>query len=94
ALFGVGVWSSFYSTFLYCIDSYGHKAASALAALTFLRYPIAGAAVLFTPFMYERLGPHLALTLLASLSLLVSVIPLVFYRWGARIRSWSRDAVH
>ncbi|GAA5921347.1 hypothetical protein JCM3775_003004 [Rhodotorula graminis] len=94
ALFGVGIWSSFYSTFLYCIDSYGHKAASALAALTFLRYPIAGAAVLFTPPLYERLGPHLALTLLASLSLLVSVIPLVFYKWGARIRSWSRDAVH
>ncbi|KPV76631.1 uncharacterized protein RHOBADRAFT_52611 [Rhodotorula graminis WP1] len=94
ALFGVGIWSSFYSAFLYCIDSYGHKAASALAALTFLRYPIAGAAVLFTPPLYERLGPHLALTLLASLSLLVSVIPLVFYKWGARIRSWSRDAVH
>lgn len=72
ALFGIGIWSSFYSTFLYCIgasrapslslldeaddraeqlsrartDSYGHKAASALAALTFLRYPIAVSSLL------------------------------------------------
>ncbi|BGP38291.1 hypothetical protein JCM10449v2_002222 [Rhodotorula kratochvilovae] len=94
ALFGIGVWCCFYSTFLYTIDSYGHKAASALAALTFLRYPIAGGAVLFTPFMYERLNPHYTLTLLACLSLLLSLVPWGFCRFGARIRGWSRWTVH
>ncbi|GAA6055973.1 hypothetical protein JCM3770_000756 [Rhodotorula araucariae] len=94
ALFGVGIWCCFYSTFLYTIDSYGHKAASALAALTFLRYPIAGGAVLFTPLMYERVNPHYALTILGCLSLLMSLVPWVFYRFGSRIRAWSKWTVH
>ncbi|GAA5998745.1 uncharacterized protein JCM10292_007202 [Rhodotorula paludigena] len=94
ALAGSGFLCCFYSTFLYLIDSYGHAAASALSSNSFLRYPIAGGAVLFTGPMYAHLNPHWALTLLASISLVMSCIPFVFYRYGCRIRSWSRYTVH
>ncbi|GJN87159.1 hypothetical protein Rhopal_000104-T1 [Rhodotorula paludigena] len=93
ALAGFGFLCCFYSTFLYLIDSYGHAAASALSSNSFLRYPIAGGAVLFIGPMYARLNPHWALTLLGSISLVMSCIPFVFYRYGCRIRSWSRYTV-
>ncbi|KAG0665011.1 hypothetical protein C6P46_000637 [Rhodotorula mucilaginosa] len=38
ALFGFGFLTCFVSSYLYLIDSYGHAAASALSAVTFLRY--------------------------------------------------------
>lgn len=37
-------------------DAYLSTAASALATLTFVRYPISGGAVMFTPAMYNNLG--------------------------------------
>ncbi|KAJ8295711.1 putative efflux pump kojT [Rhodotorula toruloides] len=94
ALFGVGILSCFISTYQYLIDSYGHAAASAMSATTFLRYPVAGASVLFTRPMYHRLDRHWALSLLAGLALLMSFIPFVFYLAGRRIRRWSRWTMH
>ncbi|CDR38737.1 hypothetical protein NBRC10512_003761 [Rhodotorula toruloides] len=94
ALFGFGILSCFISTYQYLIDSYGHAAASAMSATTFLRYPVAGASVLFTRPMYHRLDRHWALSLLAGLALLMSFIPFVFYLAGRRIRRWSRWTMH
>ncbi|BGP30408.1 hypothetical protein JCM10296v2_002162 [Rhodotorula toruloides] len=94
ALFGFGILSCFISTYQYLIDSYGHAAASAMSATTFLRYPVAGASVLFTRPMYHRLDRHWALSLLASLALVMSFIPFVFFLAGRRIRRRSRWTMH
>ncbi|GAA6001804.1 hypothetical protein JCM10207_002328 [Rhodosporidiobolus poonsookiae] len=89
-LFGTGILAVFIASYQYMIDAYLATAASALAVLTFVRYPISGGAVLFTGPMYKSLGRHWAMSLLAFISLAMSAIPFVFYRYGPRIRSWSR----
>lgn len=94
ALFGFGFLTCFVSSYLYLIDSYGHVAASALSAVTFLRYLVSGGAVLFTPPMYRHLTREWALTLLACLAAALSFVPWLFYVFGVRIRSWSRWTLH
>ncbi|GAA6018290.1 hypothetical protein JCM8202_001320 [Rhodotorula sphaerocarpa] len=101
ALFGAGFLICFASSYGYLIDSYAHAAASALSAVTFLRYIISGGgtlvqggAVLFTPPLYRRLTPPWALTLLACLAFVLSFVPWIFYFAGPRIRSWSRWTLH
>lgn len=54
-----GILSCFISSYQYIIDVYGTNAASALSALTFVRYTVTGGAVMFTEPMYERLGGSL-----------------------------------
>lgn len=41
AVFGFGILTTFIATFQYMIDSYANVAASGLAAITLLRYPVA-----------------------------------------------------
>ncbi|BGP12789.1 hypothetical protein JCM10213_007303 [Rhodosporidiobolus nylandii] len=92
AIFGTGILCVFIASYQYIIDAYLSTAASALATLTFVRYPISGGAVMFTGPMYRSLGRHWAMSLLGFLSLVMSAIPFVFYAYGPRIRSWSRYA--
>ncbi|EGW32680.1 uncharacterized protein SPAPADRAFT_61752 [Spathaspora passalidarum NRRL Y-27907] len=76
----------------YIVDSYQHYAASALAAKTFVR-SIWGACVpLFTIQMYHRLGYEWASSLMAFISLACCAIPFLFFKFGARIRSYSKYA--
>ncbi|KAM0748342.1 MFS general substrate transporter [Meredithblackwellia eburnea MCA 4105] len=89
-VFGIGILSCFISSYQYIIDSYLATASSALSVLTIVRYPISGGAVMFMQPMFDRLGNHWALTLLGFLSLLISLIPWVFYFGGPKFRSWSR----
>ncbi|GAA6027782.1 hypothetical protein JCM8097_001715 [Rhodosporidiobolus ruineniae] len=91
-LFGLGILLIYIAICQYIIDAYLSYAASALGVLTLVRYPVAGAATLFTGPMYNSLGRHWAMTLLAVLAVLVSFIPVVFFLYGLRIRSWSRYA--
>lgn len=76
----------------YLVDTYQHRAASALAAKTFLRSLWGASVVLFTTQMYDRLGYEWASTLLAGISLLCCAIPFLFWKYGARIRKRSRYA--
>ncbi|KAM0792584.1 hypothetical protein ACM66B_005245 [Microbotryomycetes sp. NB124-2] len=91
-LFGVAIMSCFISSYQYIIDAYSQYAASALSVLTFVRYIVSGAAVMFTGPMFKSLGRHWAMTLLACLSTLFCIVPWFFYRYGPLIRSWSRFA--
>lgn len=92
-LTGIGILSVFISCYQYIIESYGIYSASALASVTLIRYLAAGGMVVAASPMYENLGVHWALTLLAFLSLLLVPVPFFFYRYGKRIRNWSRYAV-
>ncbi|EHY59753.1 hypothetical protein HRR83_008289 [Exophiala dermatitidis] len=93
-LFGYGVIMIFISSYMYIIDSYEVYAASALTFLTLIRYCFAGGfTVVGIPF-YRNVGHHWTVTILACLSLLLTPIPYVFYKYGHIIRKKSRFAVN
>lgn len=90
AFIGMGVLVTFWQGVNYIIDCYGPYSNSALAVNTFIR-SIAGAAFpLFAPAMYHRLGVPWATSLLAFLCVLFLPAPILFYKYGARIRAKSR----
>ncbi|KAI1127890.1 major facilitator superfamily domain-containing protein [Nemania abortiva] len=76
----------------YLVDTYQDRAASALAAKTFIRSIWGASVVLFTTQMYDRLGYEWASTLLAGISLLCCAIPFLFWKYGERIRKHSKYA--
>jgi MFS family permease len=76
----------------YIVDSYQHKAASAIAAKTLIRSLWGAGCVLFTEQMFNTLGNQWAGSLLAFLSLACCGIPFLFWKFGARIRKHSKYA--
>lgn len=88
--FGLGFFFIFGALLNYVGDAYKTFSASAMAAISCARS--AGSATL--PFgagpMYESLGVHWASTLLAFLSILLSVVPFVFIAYGEKLRAASQ----
>jgi len=85
--------SCIYISFLtYLVDTYLMYAASALAINTICRSACGAAFSLFTRQMYIGMGTQWAGTLLALVCLLLAPSPLIFYKYGARIRSSSHYA--
>ncbi|TGJ79055.1 hypothetical protein E0Z10_g9718 [Xylaria hypoxylon] len=76
----------------YLVDTYQDRAASALAAKTFIRSLWGASVVLFTTQMYHRLGYQWASTVLTGISLLCCAIPFLFWKFGERIRRGSKYA--
>jgi multidrug resistance protein len=85
--FGYGMVLCYYSVNSYIIDSYSKYAASALAAKVFLRSGGGAAFPLFTTQMYDRLGLNWASWLLAFIGLGMTLIPYVFFYFGANLRA-------
>ncbi|MCJ1390433.1 hypothetical protein MMC18_003292 [Xylographa bjoerkii] len=91
-LTGFGLLSIFLQALNYIVDAYLMFAASAIAANTFLR-SLAGAVFpLFSIYMFSALGVNWAGTLLGCVALLLVPIPIVFLKYGARIRQKSKFA--
>lgn len=68
------------------------SAASAIAANTFLR-SLAGAVFpLFSQYMFKALGINWAGTLLGCVAVVLVPIPVIFYKYGAKIREKSNFA--
>ena len=68
------------------------SAASAIAANTFLR-SLAGAGFpLFSQYMFQGMGVQWAGTLLGCVAVVLIPIPVVFLRYGAKIRQKSKFA--
>lgn len=93
AFFGFGFIQVFITSYVYVIDSYGSNAASALATLTLVRYLISGGIIHIANPMYKNLGVHWALSLLAFISLIICVMPFIFYKFGHFIRSKSKFTI-
>ena len=74
----------------YIGDVYLMFANSAIAGNTIVRSALGGSFPLFAVQMYHRLGVNWASSLLAFLSVAMVPIPVLFYIFGAKIRSWSR----
>jgi multidrug resistance protein len=92
-LFGFGILTIFISCYQYLIDSYELFAASALASVTVVRYVASGGMVVVAIPMYENLGVHWTCTLMGCLSALMVPVPYLLYRYGYKIRTWSKYAV-
>lgn len=93
-VFGIGALCCFIASYMYIIDVYTVNAASPLATLVFLRYIVAGAgAVMFTRPMFDGMGIHWAMTFLGIISVLVSLVPIVYYIYGPAIRAKSQYAM-
>lgn len=68
------------------------SAASAIAANTFLRSLFGAVFPLFATYMFDALGVNWAGTLLGCVALILVPIPVVFWRYGAKIRARSKFA--
>lgn len=84
--FAAGLVLVFLALLTYLIDSYTVFAASVLAANSVLRSLFGAAFPLFTTYMYKDLGIHWASTIPAFLALACVPAPLLFYKYGGRIR--------
>ncbi|KAH8668800.1 c6 zinc finger domain-containing protein [Xylariales sp. PMI_506] len=92
--FGYGLITIFTTTLLYTVFVYGVNSASALAFMVCVRYTISGALVPASVPMYENLGPHKALTIPAVLASLMAPVPFLLYKYGPKLRSMSKSAMH
>ncbi|KAI0300489.1 MFS polyamine transporter [Multifurca ochricompacta] len=82
-----------YLSFLsYLVDTYLMFAASAFAANTMVRSATAAAFPLFTTQMFNNMGIQWAATLIGLIATVLAPIPLLFLKFGARIRTRSRFA--
>ncbi|PBP21286.1 MFS multidrug transporter-like protein [Diplocarpon rosae] len=91
-LTGFGLLAIFLQSLNYLVDAYLMFAASAIAANTFLR-SLAGAGFpLFSQYMFSALGVNWTGTLLGCVALALVPIPVIFYKYGEKIRRRSAFA--
>ncbi|MCJ1308385.1 hypothetical protein MMC25_002038 [Agyrium rufum] len=91
-LTGFGLLAIFLQALNYIVDAYLMFAASAIAANTFLRSLAGSVFPLFATYMFDALGVQWAGTLLGCVGLLLVPIPIIFYKYGAKIREKSKFA--
>lgn len=92
ALFGISSHTLFLIVSDYTVASYSIYAASAIAAQSFMRELFCGSFTLITEIMYHNVGYQWASSILAFIGVPLSVIPLVFYKFGPTIRKRSSFA--
>ncbi|KAL4244382.1 MFS transporter superfamily protein [Abortiporus biennis] len=93
ALVGAGVILNFQAIQTYVIDTFTLHAASALAAVAFLRSLAGFGFPLFAPAMYKALGYGKGDTILAVVAIVIGCpAPWIFWTYGERIRKASRYA--
>ncbi|BDD62996.1 hypothetical protein MPDQ_002398 [Monascus purpureus] len=90
--FGAGLTLCFLGIMNYLVDAYTIFAASVLAANSVLRSLFGMAFPLFTTYMYQNLGIHWASSIPAFLALACVPFPLLFYKYGHRIRKYCKFA--
>lgn len=87
---GLGILVIFMQGLNYIIDVYMMFANSAIAANTLVRSTVGGGFPLFATGMYHNLGVPWASSTLAFITVAMVPIPILFYIYGAKIRSLSR----
>lgn len=87
---GMGILMIFLQGLNYIIDVYAMHANSALAANTFLRSFSGAGFPLFATYMYNRLGVDWATSLLGFLCVALIPVPILFFVYGAKLRSMSK----
>lgn len=93
-MIGCGMFCIFLQCFAYLIEVYLPMANSAMASNGMVRAFFGAGFPLFASQMYTKLGIPWATSLLAFLAVAMIPIPVLFYIYGAKIRSWSKNAVN
>lgn len=70
----------------YYIDAFEKYAASAIAAGAVFRSVVGGVVPLFAPALFKSVGYGWGISVFAFISLLLAPAPLLFFRYGERIR--------
>ncbi|KAL2220918.1 major facilitator superfamily domain-containing protein [Thermoascus aurantiacus ATCC 26904] len=89
-IFGIGYMLIFMAMINYLADAYETFAASAQSAASCCRSIFGAVLPLAAKPMFNNLGVHWACSLMAFLSLGLSIVPFVFIRYGDRIRANSQ----
>ena len=93
SLIGVAFLGTFISCYLYAFDAFEASAASALSVGAFVRYVAAGAMVPVSIPMYDHLGVHWTLTILACLSTVPNTSAVYYVEiWARNTNEKSRVA--
>ena len=79
--------------FTYLVDAYGVHAASAMAATTVILCLFGALVPLAAPPLYARLGTGWGNSVFGLIALFVVPVPVLFYRYGERIRAASKFQV-
>ncbi|KAK6852223.1 major facilitator superfamily domain-containing protein [Apiospora arundinis] len=91
-LFSVGMVTLFNSIYNYIGIAYAQSAASVFAGAALFRASFGATFPLFARSLFGRLGLGPGNSLLGGIAVLFIPVPFVFYHYGARIRSWSKNA--
>ena len=90
AFLGAGMLVSFWQGMNYIIDCYGFYSNSAIAVNTFIRSVFGAVFPLFANKMYQNLGVPWATSVLGFICVAFLPAPILFYRYGAKIRQKSK----
>lgn len=90
---GLALQIIFISGIVFIVDVYLLNTVSAISIHVMVRSMASATFPLFEGPMYNSLGINWSATLLAGLSAVIMVSPILFMIYGARIRSWSRFSV-
>ncbi|KAI3401487.1 hypothetical protein diail_10921 [Diaporthe ilicicola] len=88
--YGTGIMGLFLPITTYLVDCYPMYAAAAIAANTELRSLVGALLPLAGPPMYQTLGLGWGNSLLGFLCILMIPLPIVFYRFGKRLRKMEK----
>lgn len=88
--FGFGIVGLFLPISTYLVDSYPIYAASATSANVILRSVVGALLPLAGPPLYRSLGLGWGNTLLGFTAIIMVPLPLIFYKFGARLRAAQR----
>ncbi|KAF3385140.1 hypothetical protein F1880_003097 [Penicillium rolfsii] len=90
---GMALQVIFISGIVYIVDTYLLNTVSAISIHVMVRSLVSAVFPIIEGPMYETLHINWSATLLAGLSAVIMVSPIVFMIYGSRIRSWSRFSV-
>lgn len=88
--FGFGLVMLFLGITAYLTDCYAEYSTSALAANTLLRSLFGAVFAIFAEDMYDKLGTPWATSLLGFLAMTMAPLPLLFYKYGPKLRKVSK----
>ncbi|KAL1304127.1 hypothetical protein AAFC00_000556 [Neodothiora populina] len=90
AIISFGIFFIFESTYSYTADCYGESSSSAIAAQGLMRNSLGAVSPLFASQFFKNVGSQYAGLILSLLTLLLTVIPYVFFKYGSVLRAKSK----
>jgi MFS family permease len=87
-----GIFFIFESTYSFTSDCYGENSSSAIAGQGLMRNTLGGVAPLFASQFFHNVGSQYAGLMLAIFGTILSLIPIVMFKYGSKLRERSKLA--